>query len=105
VKRLLLLGGALAGLWAWLRGRRRDAVDAEAPASVTPITPTPPPPPPEPTPPADADPAVREAESRLDDETKFERAVEAEGEARHDAAERVKEDAVTKRPEPPDEAA
>jgi len=105
VKRLLLLGGALAGLWAWLRGRRREPVDAEAPATVTPIPPTPPPPPAEPAHAAEADPGVREAESRLDDETKFERAAESEAEARHDVAERLKEEPVTQRPEPPDEAA
>jgi hypothetical protein len=103
VKRLLLIGGALAGLWAWLRGRRREATDAEAPATVTPITPTPPPA--EPAPAAEADQAVREAESRLDDETKYERAAGSEAEERHDAAERLKDDSVARRSAPPDDAA
>jgi hypothetical protein len=104
VKRLLLIGGALAGVWAWFRGRRREATDAEAPATVTPITPTPPPPA-EPAPAAEADQAVREAESGLDEETTFERAADSEVQERHDTAERLKDDSVTRRPEPPDEAA
>jgi hypothetical protein len=103
VKWLLLLGGAAAGLWAWLRARRRESTSEQPPATVTPITP---PSAAEPVPAADADPAVREAESRLEDETKYDREGEAEVEKRHEASERVKEDPLTERVEsPPDDAA
>ena len=45
----------------------------------------------------EADPATREMESRLDDETKYERKLEAEIEERHAAAERLKNDPLTAR--------
>ena len=50
------------------------------------------PPPPEPEPPSEADQADREIESRLDDETKYERSLEQEEAARHEAAERLRHD-------------
>ena len=60
---------------------------APAPAAIETV-----PPPPEPEPPSEADQADREIESRLDDATKYERFLEQEEAARHEAAQRLRHD-------------
>ena len=105
MKRLLLLAGSLGsvvvGLVTWLRRKRPEAGDA-APIGL----PEPAPPAPvEPAPAADADPAARDAESKLEDETKYERAAEEESAVRREAAERLRADPLPEPPESPPDAA
>lgn len=101
VRRLLLLGGAAAALWAWLRRSGSDSTPA-TPAPPVPV----PPPPVEPEAASDADPTGREVESRLDEQTKYERAVDEEAEARRRAADQLRADPLTERLDaPPDDAA
>jgi hypothetical protein len=93
VKRLAVIGGlaAVGAVVAKKLRRGRDAgshehawgddtVSAEEPQ------------PPTPAPPSEADPADREVESRLDDESKYERRLEEEEQSRAAAAERLRTD-------------
>lgn len=104
--RTLGIGIALGLLAGWLvqlvRGRRQAADEWHAPA--------PPPPasvagatlapsgPVEPVPPAEADPADRERESRLDDETKYSRSLDEEERERAAAAARLQADPLVSEP-------
>ena len=82
----------------WLRPEG-GAVPEPAASAAFPATPLEParatdvpPAPPAPKPAADADQSDREVESRLDDETKYDRFREQEEAARHAAAERLRND-------------
>ena len=113
MKWVLIALAALAGAVWFFRRRKREepweqawttqgATEANVgPATVTYSTDIPADtetePRPEPAPAAEADPATREVESRSDDETKYERKLEAEIEERHAAAERLKNDPFTSR--------
>jgi hypothetical protein len=100
VFRSLALGIALGLLAGWLVRRVRGGgetadswqppspppADAVATASFTPAVPA------EPVPPLAAETTDRERESRLDDETKYERSLEAEERERAAAAARLRTD-------------
>ncbi len=121
VKRLAAFAGlALTGV-AFVRrklaGSRADEVLSPAGADMPTDTSSSPAPPAEPAgdpqpevpdfayePDAVPDQSAREVESQATDETRFERLAETELEARHEAAERLKDDPLTERlDEPPPE--
>jgi hypothetical protein len=106
VRKIAVLGGLVALAAVARRALRRPA-EWHAPSLGPPAPPPeaagdagpvvavsaePAPPPPEPKPPSEADQTDREIESRLDDETKYDRFREQEESARREAAERLRND-------------
>ena len=95
------LGAALGFAWRALLGDGEplDTWDAAAPppAATTETTDVTPPPPPDPAPPSRADQADRESESRLDDESKYERFRQDEERERAEAALRLQADPLADR--------
>jgi hypothetical protein len=97
------LGAAVGFLWRALLGDEEAADTWQAAPPPETAAAGPPdfaPPPPEPAPPSVADQADREIESRLDDESKYERFREDEERERAEAAMRLQADPLAERPEP-----
>jgi hypothetical protein len=92
VKRLAVIGSlAAAGAFLVKKVRRgRDGSEEHAWSAPEPDAAAPPPP--TPAPPSDADRADREAASRLDDESAYERRLDDEEQTRAAAAERLRGD-------------
>lgn len=93
------LGAAVGFAWRALLGddAAPDTWEVAPPVASTGIPDVAPPPPPEPVPPSRADQADREIESRLDDESKYERFREDEERERAEAAMRLQADPLAER--------